>query len=430
MSESSDEPLRTTAMAVGGAAVAHDAGGKVVFVDGALAGEIVRAEILVSKKRFARARLTEVLEPAPERRVAPCVHRRAGCGGCSWQEADPAAQLRWKRAAVVDSLTRLGGVADPQVHQGPALADTGFRTTLRCVVTEGRAGFRRARSHEPLPVDSCLVAHPLLEELLEEGSFRGCREVTLRAGARTGERLVLASPTAAEVRVPSDVTVVGEDELRRGRHAWFHEEAAGRRWRVSATSFFQARPDGADVLVDLVAEAIAEHLADLDGGDDARDGDGAATLVDLCCGVGLFAGAIGERLADGRLGTTGHGDRPWRVLGVERHRAAVADAHQNLLDLGAGARVARTGLAEWTPSRAGIVVADPARAGLEAAGARAVAATGAALVVLVSCDPASLGRDAALLAARGYRFEATTLVDLFPHTPHVEAVTRFVRESP
>jgi 23S rRNA (uracil1939-C5)-methyltransferase len=84
-------------------------------------------------------------------------------------------------------------------------------------------------------------------------------------------------------------------------------------------------------------------------------------------------------------------------------------------------------VARWQPAKAALVVADPAREGLGAKASKVLAATGTSHLVLVSCDPASLGRDAKLLAAEGFRHDGTTLVDLFPHTPHVEAVTRFVR---
>src|SRR5690606_39193843 len=111
--------------------------------------------------------------------------------------------------------------------------------------------------HDVVDVDSCLVAHPLLADLLRSASFGDAAEVTLRCGARTGERLVLAAPTADGVVVPDGVVLVGEDELEGGRRAWLHEEVAGRTWRVSARSFFQARPDGAEALVDAVRAAAA-----------------------------------------------------------------------------------------------------------------------------------------------------------------------------
>jgi tRNA/tmRNA/rRNA uracil-C5-methylase (TrmA/RlmC/RlmD family) len=90
--------------------------------------------------------------------------------------------------------------------------------------------------------------------------------------------------------------------------------------------------------------------------------------------------------------------------------------------------VLRIDVARWRPSPAAVVVADPSRTGLGAKAVGVLAATGAGHLVLVSCDPASLGRDTALLAGHGFHHAGTTLVDLFSHTPHIEAVTTFIRE--
>jgi 23S rRNA (uracil1939-C5)-methyltransferase len=171
---------------------------------------------------------------------------------------------------------------------------------------------------------------------------------------------------------------------------------AGHRFRVSARSFFQARPDGAAALVDLVGRALA--------------GAGDGPLVDLYGGVGLFAATVGR----GR-----------RVTVVERAASAVADARVNV----PGGRVLLLDVDQWRPSHAAAVVADPSRHGLGKRGVAAVDASGATHLALVSCDPASFGRDARLLGAAGFAHEGSTLVDLFPHTPHVEVVTRFVREG-
>jgi 23S rRNA (uracil1939-C5)-methyltransferase len=197
---------------------------------------------------------------------------------------------------------------------------------------------------------------------------------------------VLPRPVDAAVEVPDDV-----------RTDFFHEEVAGTTFRISAPSFFQARPDGADALVDAVRAAAA--------------GAPAGPMVDAYGGVGLFAATVGE----GR-----------EVTLVEWSSAAVADARVNVPD----AEVLRLDLARWRPSPAALVVADPSRDGLGAPAVTKLAATGATHLVLVSCDPAALGRDAALLAAEGFRHDGSTLVDLFPHTPHVEVVTRFIRSGP
>jgi 23S rRNA (uracil1939-C5)-methyltransferase len=174
-----------------------------------------------------------------------------------------------------------------------------------------------------------------------------------------------------------------------------HEEAAGRRWRISAGSFFQARPDG----VDALAGAVLAAAGDLE----------PRRAVDLYAGVGVFAGVLGAR--------------GWSVTAVETNAHAVADAALNLRDVDATA--VRADVTRWRPPACDLVVADPSRAGLERAGVGVVAATGACRVVLVSCDAGSLERDARLLARAGYAPTRATLVDLFPHTFHVEVVTTF-----
>ncbi len=277
-------------------------------------------------------------------------------------------------------------VADPVV-----LADEDFRTSIRVLVRKGRPAFRRASSHDPVPVDSCLVAHPLLDELIRRVSFDGVTEAELRCGTRTGERLVIAYPTTRYLTLPEDVVGIGADELERGANAVFAEEAAGRRWRISATSFFQTRTDGADVLAATVAAAVPED---------------AASVVDLYAGVGLFAGTVARK---GRS-----------VVAVEGNPAAAKDAKRNLTGL--DVRVERGDVGRWDPTPADVVIADPSRAGLGADIVPRVARTGAGRVVLVACDAAALGRDVGLLAREGYRLSRATPIDLFSHTSHVEVV--------
>lgn len=390
--------LDTTSMAVGGEAIAREASGRVVFVAGALDGERVVADVVDERRSFARAVTSRVLAASPNRVAPPCVHQSEGCGGCDWQHVALPAQTELRRRLVAEVLGR-AGTADPEVRLGPALPAAGVRTTVRGTAgPDGRFAFRRRRSHDPIEVDSCLVAHPLVEELIAEGRFGSARDVTIRVGSRTGERIVVVGPTASGVRVPDGVVVVGTDELAGGHRAWIHEEAAGRTWRVSAGSFFQASPEGAEALVAVVGGLVTTHAPD------------AERLVDLCCGVGLFAGTVGAGRA---------------VTGVERSAPSVADARHNLSDV--GARIVKVALARWRPAPADVVVADPARRGLDEDGVAAVAATGADLCVLVSCDPAALGRDARLLAAAGYRHGSSTVLDLFGHTSHIEVVSEFHR---
>ncbi|MBM3674638.1 MAG: class I SAM-dependent RNA methyltransferase [Actinobacteria bacterium] len=384
----------------GGDALARDPEGRVVMVPGVLSGERVRVEITTSKKSFARARLVEVLDASPERVSPPCPYVASGCGGCDWQHVSPGAQRRLRREVVVDALTRIGKVSDAEalVSEPVALATEGYRTTVRVLVEKGRPAFRRAHSHDAVRVDACLVAHPLLDALLRHASFDGVTEVELRCGAHTGERLVLAHPTTRYLDLPDDVVRIGSDQLERGATASYTEQAAGRRWRISARSFFQAHAEGAQVLAELVRAAVPDR---------------AKSVVDLYAGVGLFAGTLARA---GR-----------RVHAIEGNPTAVRDARHNLRGL--DVTVTRGDVARWEPEPADVVIADPARTGLGAEVTERITGTGAGRVVLISCDAAALGRDLGLFAGHGYRPRSVTPVDLFPHTSHVEVVTVLDRST-
>jgi 23S rRNA (uracil1939-C5)-methyltransferase len=386
--------LVPTAMAAGGAAVAREPTGRVVLVDGALPGETVDAVLSEERSSYARARVTAVLEASPDRVSPPCPHVTRGCGGCGWQHVSLEAQRRYKTEVVSEALERIGGAPGTEVIPAAPASLAGYRTTLRLRSDGARPGYRRHRGHEVVPVDSCLVAHPLLAELLAIGDFGEATEVTLRCGARTSERLAVVGPSSVGAFLPGSVRVIGEDELAAGRRAWIFEEVGGKRLRLSAQSFFQASPEGAEVLVSLVGSAIAG----------APDG----PLVDAYGGVGLFAATVGA-------------SRPVTLL--ECSASAAADARVNL----PAASVRLIDVARWRASKAAVVVADPPRAGLGSAGVGALVASRASHLALVSCDPASLGRDAALLRAKGFNLEWAALVDMFPGTPHIEVVSRFVR---
>jgi 23S rRNA (uracil1939-C5)-methyltransferase len=400
-------------MAAGGDAIAREPSGRVVFVEGALPGERVVVSLVQQKRDFARGRVVSVLDASPDRVAPPCPFVEAGCGGCQWQHIAPEAQGRLKREIVVDALRRIGRRDDAAEVVAPSVAQAwGPRTTVRAAVSSGeaagegaadagRAGLRRRHSHQVVPLSSCLVAHPLVAEVLAEGRFDGCDEVTVRAGVATGERLVVADPTADGVSVPADVMVVPVA----APFASVREDVAGRRWQVSALSFFQPGPEAAGALAEAVGRAAA--------------GAGAGGVVlDAYAGVGLLGGSVGAE----------------RVVAVESSPWAVADAVVNLYDQ--NALVVEGEVADAVPglgSRLGdvdLVIADPARTGLGRSAAAALASVGAPVLVLVSCDPASFARDAALLDGLGYRLAGADVLDLFPHTFHVEVLGRFERVVP
>ena len=389
--------LRVTATARDGVGVARGCDGRVVFVEGALPGELVTADIHTVDRRWARARVIEVIEASPDRVPVACDHHLEGCGGCDMLHVDSRAQMRMKASIVVDQLTR-HDVDAP----APALrmldADRG-RTTVRAKVVDGRAGFTARSSHDVVIPEDCGAVDDAAEELLVDGRYGPADGVFIRVGSRTGERMVVVSPTVDDVSVPDDVMVVGADELDRDRRAWIHEEVSGRRWRISARSFFQNRPAGAEALVDEVAEMV-----------EALGGDGP--MVDAYAGVGLFAGTVGT-------------DR--RVTAIEHSADAAADARINL---GLGAKVLRIPVEKWRASPASVVVADPSRSGLGDRAVRPLVASRPPLVVLVSCDPSSFAKDARHLIDAGYALDRWTVVDLFPLTSHIETVAAFVSTGP
>ena len=290
---------------------------------------------------------------------------------------------------MVEQLERLGGVDDPSVVI--ALTPSGQRTTVRCLVEDGKAGYRSRRTNKGFPAGQCTAAHPLLEELIVDGDFGDAAEVTLRVGAGTGERMAIIDGAADAVHLPADVVVVSVDDPR---PVALFDEVGGRFWRISARSFFQTSHQGAEALVSAVGGALAGSTG---------------SLVDLYAGVGLLGGAASPEQLE---------------VVVEQNPSSAADARANL---GPRVEVIQSRVERWTPRRFDSVIADPARRGLGRAGADVIEATGAGRVVLVSCDPASLGRDAGLLAERGYRLQSCELIDMFPDTSRIEVVSRFDR---
>src|SRR4051794_15865574 len=166
--------LRPTAMVAGGDAIARDADGRVTFVAGALPGERVRVEIDDSRRDFARGHVVEVLDPSPLRVAPPCPELARGCGSCQWQHITADGQRELKRDIVIDALRRVGRFDAPAVSATVPLPVTGYRTTVRAAVNgDGAAGYRTAGGHGVVDVGSCLVAHPLVAELLATGRFPG-----------------------------------------------------------------------------------------------------------------------------------------------------------------------------------------------------------------------------------------------------------------
>ena len=370
--------------------------GRVIFVEGGLPGELVVAKVLKQSKDYARGVVTEVVEASEQRVQPPCEYVARGCGGCDLQHASVALQRQIKFDIVRESLIRLGKIVDPDVrlYESGELPVVAARTTLRVASASQRVGFRQRRSHDVVPIERCLVAHPSLNELLPTMRLDGAEECVVRVGVASGERMAWAEPADSVSGLPVDVGLNSD--------AVVHESISGQTFQISASSFFQSSPQAASALV----EATRRALGDVNSW-------GTGPVVDAYCGVGLFATTVFPA------------DR--HVIAIESNPSACADARVNVA--GRDIEIVQAPVEEWQSVEAAVVVADPARDGLRAGGVQVLTATKATVIVLISCDPASLGRDARLLNEQRYRLEYSEVLDLFPHTHHVEVVSRFVRDE-
>lgn len=374
--------LEVGPVAHGGHCVARHEG-RVVFVRHALPGERVRAVVDEDGGGgFCRADAVAVLVPSPDRVEAPCVWARAGgCGGCDFQHAGPAAQRSLKADVLAEQLGRLAGLdLRVPVEELPGGA-LGWRHRVRLAVDEeGAPGLRAHRSHDVLPIADCLIAP------------EGALPPVLASSFAPGSEVEVAVDALGVTHVQDSGPIV--------------QRAAGREWRLSPGTFWQVHPALPDALADVVGTWAAAPA----GG----------TAWDLYGGVGLFAAVLA-----GQVGPTG------RVTVVESSRQAVDDGRAALADLPqVGWEVGRV---ERVIGRLGprpdVVVADPPRKGLGGAMVDALCAAAPDRVVHVACDPASLARDLALFAARGYRLVHLRAFDAFPMTHHMECVALLERAA-
>jgi 23S rRNA (uracil1939-C5)-methyltransferase len=327
--------------------------------------------------------------------VPPCEQRRAGCGGCDWQHLDPKAQLAAKVEIVRDAMRRTARLPDGDIRIGETVGHEGYRTTVRVVGdAAGVPSYRIERSHDTIGAHPCLVSHPLLQPILASARITPDLEVTFRVSNASGEATASWNPQRGEVTSLPDNVATGPD-------AFVREEVGRHSFRVSSRSFFQSGPDAARLLVTAVRQ-MAPELVDAD------------IVLDAYAGVGLFAMAATSETS--------------RLIVLESSKFAFADACFNLSSR--ISHVEKVDVGRWRHQfdrRVDVAIADPSRSGLGKKGVDALTTTNTPVLVLVSCDPVALARDTALLSAAGYRHDGTEVHDVFPHTHHVECVTRFVQ---
>jgi 23S rRNA (uracil1939-C5)-methyltransferase len=419
-----EHTIQLTTLTYGGETLGRLPDGRAVFVPYGLPGETVRLHLVAEKRGHARAELLEVLTPAPSRLAPHCPHHfvpgappDACCGGCHYQHLPYPDQLAAKQAILRDQLIRLAGLADPLVRPTvPSPTPWNYRNHVQFHLTPtARLGFQAAHSHHIVQISECHLPELALNALwpqLDLEPLPGLARLSLRLGADDDAMLVFESddpqPLAVTVEdLPLSVVQVGpRGALVLAGSDHLVMEVRGRPFRVSAASFFQVNTLQAAALVEALLARLP--LAP------------AAAILDLYCGVGLFSAFIAPHVG--------------RLLGVESAPSASDDFAANLDEFDnvefyeAPAELALPALAEAQPAlRPAAVVLDPPRAGLAPAALEALLRLDAPLLAYVSCDPATLARDARRLVAAGYRLEQATPFDLFPQTYHIESLSFWVK---
>ncbi|GIE80385.1 putative RNA methyltransferase [Actinoplanes philippinensis] len=411
------------APAHGGHCVARIGGphGRVVFVRHALPGERVTVEITELHRGYLRGDAVEIHEASPDRVTPPCPYARPGaCGGCDLQHASGEAQLRWKTEVVREQLIRLAGL-DPddlgvRVEPLPPPLNRpgdepgqllGWRSRIRYAIdAAGRPGLLQHRSHQVVPIDRCLIAHPAIQALDVLANDWPNVDALQAVASTGGDVAVLGRPSGATGPAPGDDLAEAPENgpiFRLSGPAEVIELAAGRAWRIPPQGFWQVHPAAADTLVTAVLQMLRPTAGEI--------------VWDLYGGAGLFAAALAER--------TGA-----PVTVVESSPTGVAAARANLSGLPHADIVeARVDVALSRRRVTGpvdLVVLDPPRAGAGARVVRALAAARPRAIAYVACDPAALARDLKTFTSLGWRVESLRAFDCFPMTQHVECVAHLV----
>ena len=417
--------------------------GCAVFVPNGIRGEYCRIRIEKVGKTWASGKLTQILERSPHRINRACPAGKL-CGGCDFHHMDYEEEIRMKAERVRQALNRIGGEQIENLPITPAPTCLAYRNKAQYPVSskDGKvfAGFFRAGTHQVVDVPECGILPHEMEQArrlvvdymnrfrvpaYDETTGKGLiRHIYVRRGAVSGQVLVCIVANGRKLprqdallermkKVPGFTTLVlsvntkagnavlGDEFITLYGEGFIEDTLCGLRFRLSPRSFYQVNHDQAERLYHAAITAAEITKAD--------------TVLDLYCGVGTITLAM--------AGAAG------RVIGVEVVEQAVADARDNAARNGitnaeffcADAGQAALAL-EARGIRADVAVVDPPRKGLNADTIEALSRMGPRRIVYVSCDPATLARDVALLKARGYALSSAQAFDLFPRCAHVETV--------
>jgi 23S rRNA (uracil1939-C5)-methyltransferase len=402
--------LDLSGMAYGGEAFGRDDDGRMVFVAFGLPGERVRARLLESHQRWARAALIAVLQPATDRVEPRCSHFGT-CGGCAYQHLSYEDQLAAKQSILEDQFRRLGGLAEPPVKATiPSPQPWNYRNRLRFHLdSSGELAYYTRAEKDLFAVQECHLPTPPVNDLwprLEMEAHEGLRAVEIRADSLGQRSLLLHADQEPQLSVDLDVpasviwlgptgtTVLAGDPFGL-------MQVGGRAFQLSPASFFQTN---SSLVFTLVKHAIG-----------LIDPQPDQVVFDLFAGVGLFSAFLADAGAE--------------VVAIEESASACADFEVNLADFD-GVDLYESTVAAALPAipqRADAILLDPPRAGLAPDVIDELIRRQPARIVYVSCDPATLARDGKRLGRGGYRLVEATPIDMFPQTAHIESLSLWTR---
>ncbi|MCL2672444.1 MAG: 23S rRNA (uracil(1939)-C(5))-methyltransferase RlmD [Clostridiales bacterium] len=412
--------------------------GLAIFVPYTLPGETVRALVIKARPNYAIGKLAEVLEPSPHRVTPRCaVHEK--CGGCGLQHLAYAEQLIGKRQAVTDALTRIGGFAAPSVSECVGMENPWHyrnKGAFPFGSVDGRPtlGMFAARSHRLIPITDCpLQGRAVMRTAMQAGVWARRNKIPAydeSTGAGILRHIIARETPTGEV-MATLVTNGGPEQARgladalqaeslyhnkntRQTNAITSEEYThlsgaasllfplnGLIFAAGPASFLQVNTAQTEKLYALAIETLNPQPHE--------------RITDLYCGIGTLTLGIAQRAKE--------------AIGIESVPQAVADARENAARNGIqNVRFLTNTVEEGLPKLLqegpppDAILLDPPRKGAEPAALDAIVQSGAARIVYVSCNPATLARDLRILCDNGYTLQSTTPVDLFPHTPHVETV--------
>jgi len=389
--------------------------GRAVFVPFTLPGEVAEIEITESKERFARGRVLNLLQSAPNRLDAPCPYFTV-CGGCHYQHLDYTQQLDLKKELIKDQLKRIGKLTDlPEITITPSPLPFGYRNQVQFHPTNhengigiNSLGFKRANSDEILPIEKCLLVPDEINQLLAQIELEpdsDLSRITMRIDSDGELMLVLAGkseePPDLSIELPVSSTYVSPDgqSLNLSGNDALVYTIMGKDFLVSPESFFQVNLP--------VAEEMLGHVLSLIGNQHDLN------ILELYSGVGLFTRFLAPHAS--------------QLTAIESSPSACFDFVSNLDEFDNISLYEGTvedilpGLVEQIKP-VDLVVLDPPRAGLNTWARQALIDLNPQQIIYISCDPSTLARDLKHLAESGYKMQNLHAFDMFPQTAHVETI--------